>query len=315
LRTLSIDTDKKLNKDDKKAPKKILYLLKLNKYYYFLLLPGLVYYIIFRYGPLFGMLIAFKDYKLSLGVFGSQWSGLKWFTILFSNADFWTAFRNTLIISIYKMIFTFPVPIILALLLNEVKSMVYKKTIQTIVYLPYFISWVVISGIMFSLLSPSTGLLGLFGLKTSPLMQPESFRGLLVLSQVWKEAGWGTVIFLAAISMINPSLYEAAIVDGASRLKQIIYITLPCISSTIVILLILRTGSILSAGFDQIFVLYNPSVYNVSDILDTYVYRVGLTMGRYSLASAAGLFQSVVGCILLFTTNWISKKMGEEAIW
>jgi putative aldouronate transport system permease protein len=284
------------------------------KYYYALLLPGILYFIIFKYVPMGGVLIAFQDYKLTKGILGSPWAGLKWFNILFASPDFWTALKNTLLISFYKLVFSFPAPIALAIMLNEIVSSKFKRTIQTIIYFPHFISWVVLGGIMFSILSVTTGVLPLLGIKTSPLMDPESFRSVLVLSDIWKGVGWGTIIYLAAITGINPELYEAAKIDGANRYHLIRFITLPSIASTIVILLILRTGHILSAGFDQVFILYNPLVYNVADILDTYVYRVGLTSGRFPLATAAGLFQSVVGLVLLLITNSLAKRLGERGI-
>jgi putative aldouronate transport system permease protein len=289
--------------------------LRKHKYYLILLFPGIVYFLLLHYWPMFGVVIAFKDFRLMEGITGSSWAGFKWFRILFDAPDFWIALRNTLIISFYKLLFNFPAPIVLALLLNEVYHSVFKRFVQTIVYFPHFMSWVILSGILVSLLSSNSGLLDFLGLSTSPLMDPAKFRGLLVLSDLWKEVGWGTIIYLAAISGINPELYDAAKIDGANRLQLIRYVTLPSIMGTIVILLILRTGHILHVGFDQIFVLYNPLVYNVADVLDTYVYRVGITMGRYSFATAAGLFQSVVGLILLLITNYAAKRLGEDGIW
>ncbi|PYI55969.1 protein lplB [Paenibacillus flagellatus] len=286
-----------------------------HRYYYLLLLPGVVYFVIFRYVPMAGIVIAFQDFKIAGGVFSSPWAGLKWFRILFDAPDFWVALRNTIIISFYKLVFNFPAPIVLALLLNEVFHSTFKRVVQTILYFPHFVSWVVLSGILFSVFSTDTGLLGLLGMTTSPMMNPDTFRGFLVGSEMWKEVGWGTVIYLAAIAGVNPELYEAARIDGANRFQLVRHITLPCIASTIVVLLILRTGHILNVGFDQIYMLYNPLVYEVSDVLDTYVYRVGLTMGRYSFAAAAGLFQSVVGLTLLLFTNWLVRRMGERGLW
>ncbi|GGD78815.1 ABC transporter permease [Paenibacillus nasutitermitis] len=286
-----------------------------HKYYFVLLLPGLLYFALFHYWPMAGITIAFKDFRLLDGISGSPWVGLKWFRILFEAPDFWTALQNTIIISFYKLIINFPAPILLALLLNEVYNSTFKRIVQTIVYFPHFLSWVILGGILFSLFSSDSGLISFLGMKTSPLMDPGSFRSFLVLSEMWKEMGWGTIIYLAAISGINPELYEAARIDGASRLHLVRHITLPCIASTIVILLILRTGQILHVGFEQIFILYNPLVFEVSDVLDTYVYRLGLTMGRYSFATAAGLFQSFVGLLLLLVTNWVARRMGERGIW
>jgi putative aldouronate transport system permease protein len=288
---------------------------RMNKYYLLLLLPGIIYFLLLNYWPMLGITIAFKDYRLLDGISGSPWVGLKWFHILFSSPDFWTALRNTIIISFYKLIFNFPAPIVLALLLNEVYHSGFKRIVQTIVYFPHFLSWVILGGILFSLFSTEGGLLQLLGLSSPPMMQPGQFRGLLVLSEMWKEIGWGTIIYLAAIAGINPELYDAARIDGANRFQLVRYITLPSIAGTIAILLILRTGHILNVGFDQIFILYNPLVYNVADVLDTYVYRVGITMGRYPFATAAGLFQSVVGLLLLLVTNQVSKRVGGEGIW
>ncbi|MFD0959988.1 ABC transporter permease [Paenibacillus chungangensis] len=287
----------------------------INKYYYVLLIPGLLFFLVFNYLPMGGILLAFKEFNISSGLWGSPWAGLKWFNLLFEAPDFWKALRNTIIISFYKLIFNFPAPIILALLLNEVRNALFKRVIQTVVYFPHFLSWVILGGILFTLFSVQTGLLKFLGLSISPLMNPESFRGMLVLSDMWKEVGWGTIIYLAAISGINQELYEAARIDGANRFQLVRHITIPSIANTIIILLILRTGHILHVGFDQIFVLYSPLVYEVSDILDTYVYRTGLTMGRYSLATAAGLFQSIVGLMLIIVTNGLAKRMGERGIW
>lgn len=248
------------------------------------------------------------------GIWGSPWVGLKWFENLFTASDFMNVLGNTLIISLYKLVFCFPAPLLLALLFNELRNQTFKRTVQTIVYLPHFISWVVISGLLVTLLSPSSGLISMFGMETSPLIDPGTFRGLLVVSEIWKETGWETVIYLAAITSIGAEMYEAAKIDGAGRLQQILYITLPALKGTIAVLLILRTGKILSAGFDQVYNLYSPIVYDVADIIDTYVYRIGLSMGRFSLAAAAGLFQSVVGFILVLITNRVTKSLGEEGL-
>ncbi|MGG4049624.1 ABC transporter permease [Paenibacillus favisporus] len=286
-----------------------------HKHYLILLAPGIIYLLLFNYWPMFGITIAFKDFKLSEGIFGSDWAGLKWFRILFDSPDFWVALRNTLIISLYKLVFNFPAPIMLALLLNEVFHSGFKRIIQTIVYFPHFVSWVILGGILFSLFSTDSGLLEFLGISTSPLMDPGSFRSLLVASDVWKEVGWGTIIYLAAITGISPDLYDAGRMDGASRFRLIWHITLPSIAGTIVVLLILRTGHILNVGFDQIFVLYNPLVYSVADVLETYVYRVGISMGRFSFATAAGMFQSVIGLVMLLITNQISKRLTGHGIW
>ena len=285
-----------------------------HRHYYLLLLPGFIVFLIFYYGPLYGVILAFKDYKLSLGIMKSPWAGFKWFEILFNGIDFKIILRNSLLISFYKIIWGFPAPIMLALLLNELRNIKFKKTVQTIIYLPHFMNWAILGGILILLLSPTTGLQNLIGMDKSPLMNPKQFRALLVISSVWKNAGWETIIYLAAITSIDPQLYEAAVIDGASRFQQVLHITMPSILNTVVILLILRTGKIMNAGFEQVYMLYNPIVYEVSDIFDTYVYRVGLANGRYSLATAAGLFKSIVGLCAITFTNWLAKRMGGKGL-
>jgi len=262
-----------------------------------------------------GAIIAFKDFRMLDGIMGSPWAGLKWFRILFEAPDFWVALRNTVIISLYKLVVNFPAPVILALLLNEVFHSGFKRLVQTMVYFPHFVSWIIVGGILISLLASDSFLLKFLGITVSPLMDPGKFRGLLVISDLWKEVGWGTIIYLAAIAGINPELYDSAGIDGANRFQLVRHITLPSIAGTIVTLLILKTGHILNVGFDQIFILYNPMVYNVADVLDTYVYRVGISMGRFSFATAAGLFQSVIGLVLLLITNRVSNRVSGNGIW
>ena len=288
---------------------------RVHKYYYLLMLPGIIALLVFRYVPMAGIVIAFKNFRIADGIFGSEWVGLKWFEMLFSNAEFTNVLFNTIYISILKIVFSFPAPILLALMINEVGHLKYKKVVQTTVYLPHFISWVVVGGIMMTILSPSVGVLSLFGAAKNPLLEPANFRWLVVISDIWKEAGWGTVVYLAAITSISPDLYEAATVDGATRFQKIWNITLPAISGTIAIMLILRTGSILSAGFDQMYMLQTPATMDVGDVLDTFVYRYGLAQGRFSYAAAAGLFQSVVGLILVSISNFVTAKMGQDGIW
>ncbi|MDL2233651.1 ABC transporter permease subunit [Ruminococcaceae bacterium OttesenSCG-928-L11] len=287
----------------------------LHKYYYLLMIPGLATLLVFRYAPMAGIVVAFKDYRIVDGIFGSQWVGLRWFEMLFSNAQFTRVLFNTIYISLLKLLVGFPAPILLSIFINEISSVRYKKAIQTAVYLPHFISWVVIGGILVTILSPSVGILSLFHVTKNPLLDPSNFRWLVVLSDIWKEAGWGTVVYLAAITNVNTDLYEAATVDGANRFQRIIHITLPAISGTIAVMLILRTGSLLSAGFDQMYVLQTPATMDVGDVLDTFVYRYGLAQGRFSYAAAAGLFQSVVGLILVGLSNYITTKMGQDSVW
>jgi len=286
-----------------------------QKYYYLLMIPGLTILLLFRYAPMGGIIIAFKDFKIAEGIFGSSWAGMKWFEMLFSNAEFGRVLFNTILISVSKLIFGFPVPIILAVMINEVSNTKLKKSIQTVIYLPHFISWVVIGGILYTILSPTVGVLSLFKVKKNPLLEPSNFRILVVLSEIWKTSGWGTIVYLAAISGISPDLYESAIIDGANRFQKIRHITIPSIASTIAVMLILRTGSLMSAGFDQMYVLQSPATMDVGDVLDTFVYRYGLAQGRFSYATAAGLFQSVVGLILVLLSNFITNKMGQDGIW
>lgn len=310
--------ERKLNSVQLQNPKKKHVFSRefhINKYYYLMLIPGIIFFIIFKYTPMFGLIIAFKDYSFADGILGSPWAGLKWLNMLFSNEEFIKVIYNTISISLLKIVFGFPAPIILAILLNELRNIYFKRTIQTIIYVPYFISWVIIAGIMFTMLSPTVGIIGAFGFKSSPILDPNNFKMLAVISEIWKDSGWGTVVYLAAISGISSEVYEAAVVDGANRFQQMIHITLPSLMSTISVLLILKTGTILSAGFDQIFVLYSPPVYDVADIIDTFVYRNGLAMGRFSFATAAGLFQSFVGLIMVLLSNYFAKKVGEQGIW
>jgi putative aldouronate transport system permease protein len=291
-----------------------------NRYLLLLLLPGIVFYLLFRYKPMYGILIAFKDYRFRLGIMGSPWVGLDVFKELLGSKDFWLVFRNTVIISSYKLVFGFPAPIILALLLNEVRVLKFKRIVQTVSYLPYFVSWVVLSGIFFQVLSPSSGpvnyvLKALTGRTLYFLGDPALFRGTIVGLSMWKGVGWGAVIYLAALAGVNPELYEAAYIDGAGRWQRAVHITLPSILPVITILFILNVGSIVEDDFDQIFNLYRPVVYAVGDVLSTYTYRKGLNEMRYSLATAVGLFQNVLAFLLVAIANLLSKRVGEYGIW
>ena len=290
-----------------------------SKYLYILLALPVVYFLMFRYAPMFGLLIAFKDYNVFFGMWESPWVGFENFRNIFQSPDFWNVFRNTLLISLYKVVAGFPVPIILALLMNEMRSRLFQRTTQTLLYLPYFISWTVIGTIILVIFSPTTGFMSevsvwLTGSRLNLLASRDYFRGILVVTDIWKTAGWGTIIYLAALSTIDPQLYEAAIVDGANRWQQIWRITLPSIMSMIVLLLIMRIGWIMYAGFEQILVLQNPVVRDVSDIFDTYVYRVGLGRGEYSFTATAELFKSVSGLILILGADRFAKIMGEEGL-
>jgi putative aldouronate transport system permease protein len=285
-----------------------------------MILPTIAFFIIFRYVPMYGLVMAFKDFKVNLGIMGSPWMGLKNFETIFSMATFGRAMRNTLIISLLKLAAGFPMPIILALVLNEVRHLRFKKVVQTVSYLPYFLSWVVLAGVFIQLFSPSTGLvnyiLKMLGAEPIYFMGDNAwFRPMLVVTEVWKDMGWSSIIFLAAIASVEQSMYEAAICDGANRFQRMWHITLPNILPTITVLLILNIGHLLDAGFDQIFNMYNGAVYETSDILDTYVYRLGIGDMRYSLATAVGLFKNVIGFLLVIGTNIISKKITDSGIW
>lgn len=294
--------------------------IRKNKYLYLLLFPGVLWYFVYKYLPMYGVIIAFKEYNFSKGIWGSPWVGLKHFQFLFRNDDFLNIVKNTLLINIYELLFAFPVPIVLALLLNEMKSMLFKRTIQTVVYFPHFLSWVVFGGIIIQLLSPNEGLvnnlLRFFGVEPIFfLSKSEYFRPIVIVSSILKEAGWGAIIYLATLSSIDVDQYEAATIDGANRWDKLIHITLPGIRNTIVLMLILKVGYLLDVGFEQIYILYNPSVYDVGDVLSTYIYLIGLQGAQFSVTSAIGLFQSAIGFLLIWGTNRIAKKFSEVSLW
>ncbi|RJX39547.1 sugar ABC transporter permease [Paenibacillus pinisoli] len=287
---------------------------------YLMLIPGILFLLLFKYTPMYGIVIAFKDFNIYDGLAASPWVGMEHFEKLFLSEDFARVFKNTLIISIYKIFFLFPLPIILAVLMNEIKNMVFKRGIQTIVYLPHFLSWVIVSGLFLQLLSTNGGLInkmivGLGGESIAFFMNTEVFRSVLISSAGWKEVGWGMIIYLASIATIDPQLYEAAKIDGASRFRQIWHITLPGLVPIIILMFILRLGNILEAGTEQILVMYNSIVYEVADVIGTYVYRIGLGQQDYSFSTAVGLFDSVIGFILIITGNYLSRKFLKRGIW
>ena len=289
------------------------------KYLYLLLIPAILYFFIFHYVPMYGVIISFKDYSFKKGILGSDWVGLENFIYMFNLSDFYRVFWNSFCLSFLRLIFEFPVPIIIALLLNEIGSKRFKKITQTAIYLPHFISWAVIGGILVNFLSPTWGVVNdiIQRLGFEPIFflgDPKYFRTTVVISSIWKEAGWGTIIYLAAITGMDMEQYEAATLDGANHWQRLIYITLPNIKTTIILMLILRMGSIMSNGFEQIYTLQNTQNLSVSEVFETYTYRVGLLGGRFSFATTVGLFASVISMIFLLTTNFISKKMGEETI-
>ena len=292
-----------------------------DRQYYLLLIPGLLVTLIFKYFPMGGLVIAFQEFNIFKGILNSPWTGLDNFREVFKSHDFIRVFRNTVLISIYKLAVGFPIPILLSLMLNELKNKIFKRSVQTIIYLPHFISWVIIAGIMLEFFSPTTGaingvraLLGMEPWTENFLTKAKTFRGFLVATEVWKECGWNTIIYLAAISTVDQSLYEAARVDGAKKLRQIWHVTLPCISGVIVILLILSIGFMMDAGFDQIQALTNDLVRDVSDIFDTFTYRKGLQGGRYSYTTAVSLFKSVISLTLIFAADRFAKAIGEEGL-
>ncbi|PWW05238.1 carbohydrate ABC transporter membrane protein 1 (CUT1 family) [Paenibacillus cellulosilyticus] len=312
----------KVSLPDKKVLRKhaaLRYVWK-HRYMYLMLVPAVIYYIIYHYVPMYGAVIAFKDFSITKGIMGSPWAGFEHFQYLFGLDKFWRVFWNTVQISLLRLVFGFPLPLIVALLLNEVRRQLFKRSIQTIIYLPHFISWVILGGLMVNLLALDSGAVNsmLHGIGIGPIgfmSDPTYFRGTLIGSMIWKEFGWGTVIYMAALAAVNPQLYEAAMMDGANRWQRMLHITLPGIKSTIIILLILRLGSMMEAGFEQILILYNPAVYSVSDIIDTYVYRIGVTEGQFSIAAAVGLFKSVINFTLLIIANRLARMTGEQGIY
>lgn len=288
---------------------------------YFMLLPGLLYFIIFHYVPIYGVVLAFKNFKIMQGIMASPWVGFEHFQKVFADPNFYRVLNNTLIISLYKIVFAFPIPILFALLLSEITRERFKRLVQTISYLPHFMSWVILAGIfisIFSLNGPVNAIVKLFGGDPVLFMADDRyFRSILVLTDIYQGFGWGSIVYFAAIAGIDPQLQEAAIMDGANRFKRMIYITLPMLLPVISIMLILRMAHVLDAGFDQIFNMYNPKVYGVSDILDTFVYRKGLLETNYSYATAVGLFKSVVALVLIVLVNKAVHMMGgkDHTLW
>ena len=293
------------------------------RFYYYLAMPGLLYFLIFHYVPMGVALIAFKDispFDGLEGFFDAPWVGLKHFKRFTSSVYFYNVIENTIIISGLKILFGFPAPIIFALLLNEILRTNFKRVIQTISYLPHFISWVVTAGMITALLATSGGLLtesinSITGSSINFLGNKDYFVGILVTSHVWKTIGWSSIIYLAAMSSIDPALYESARMDGANRLQMAWYITIPSISLVIVIMFLLEIGNLLEAGFEQIVLLYSPSVYKVADIIDTFVYREGLLSLKYSFASAVGLFKAIIAFFLLYLANKLANKLGHTGLW
>nr|WP_225948515.1 sugar ABC transporter permease [Paenibacillus sp. OAS669] len=291
-----------------------------DRWLYLILFPGVVYFIIFKYVPMWGLVMAFQDYKPHLGFSGSPWVGLKHFERFFTEPQFWMLFRNTIVLAVYNLLFFFPLPIVLALMLNEVRKEAFKRLTQTLLYLPHFVSWVVAVGIFYILFTTEGGvvneMIARLGMEKIPFLLSEDwFRPMIISQSIWKEAGWGTIIFLAALSGVDLQLYEASRMDGAGRWRQLWHITLPAIRSTIVILFILRLGSFLDTGFEHIFLMLNSMNREVGEVFDTYVYLKGLTQAQYSYSAAVGMFKSLVGLVLVLGANWLAKRFGEEGVY
>jgi putative aldouronate transport system permease protein len=297
--------------------------LKYYRSHYILILPAFIATAVFGYWPMYGILLAFKNFKLSQGIIGSPWAsdfGFRWFILIFRDPKILNVIQNTVVISVTKILLATVVCVGLALLLNELRSARYRRVLQTMMYMPHFLSWIVMAGVIYSILTINGGLVNrilvdLFGIgPVQFLSKPQFFRPIVYISQIWKDAGFGTVIYIAAIAGVRQELYESAIIDGAGRFDRIRYITLPSIQGTILIVLVLSVSNVMSAGFDQIFNLYSPSVLQVGDILDTFVYRRGILGGEYSFATAIDLFKTLVSVILLLIVNRIARKLSDVSL-
>ncbi len=291
-----------------------------NRWLYILFAPVLIWYIVFAYWPMYGLVIAFKDYNIVKGMSASEWVGFKNYESFFRDPYFYRLLRNTIVLNVYGLVFGFPVPIVLALLFNEVRKAAFKRITQTITYLPYFISAVVVCGLVIQFLSPSTGvvnaILNKLGLESIYFMQdPAYFRTVYVTMSIWQSAGFSAIIYMAALAGISPELYEAARIDGAGRWKQLVYITFPALVPTAIMLVILNMGGMLQSDYEKIILLANPTVYETADVLNTYVYRKGLLETNFSYATAVGLFQGIVGFVLVVTANKISRRVSETSLW
>ncbi|OLC56517.1 MAG: sugar ABC transporter permease [Chloroflexi bacterium 13_1_40CM_4_68_4] len=291
--------------------------LRRNKHIYLMLLPVLLYYLVFHYGPMYGAVIAFEDFNPVKGVFGSKWVGLQNFQDFFSSVYFGRLMFNTLAISVLEIVFGFPAPIILALLINELRWNPFKRLVQSVTYLPHFISLVVVVGMLFDFFARDglTNQLLSLGDPIAFMQDPNWFRQLFVVSGIWQHVGWGSIVYLAAIATIDPTLYEAAKVDGANRFQQIWHITLPGILATIVILLVLRIGAVMSVGYEKIILMYNPLTYETADVISTYVFRRGVLQADFGFSAAVGLFNSVINLVLLYTANRVSRRLTQSSLW
>jgi putative aldouronate transport system permease protein len=317
-----IETNIPLSKEKSKFAQKMADTMSHFKKYkmlYIISIPGILYFLIFKYIPLLGSVIAFKDFNIFQGIWNSPWVGLKHFEALFVNPDAMRILKNTLLLSFYDIIM-FPAPLILALLLNELRMVVYKKLVQTVIYMPHFLSWVIISGIFIGILSPTTGIVNQFivwlGGEPIYFLGSEAFiRPILIIAHLWQSVGWGTIIYLAALTAISPELYEAAKVDGANRWKQTIHITVPAILPTFCVLFLLQIGNFLDFGFERVFVFLNPLNSGNGEVLDTYIYKAGLQQAQYSFTTAIGILKSVVGLCLLMIANFLSKRFTGNSLY
>lgn len=286
---------------------------------YLLMLPSIVIFLIFTYSPMYGVIIAFKDFKPAEGILGSSWVGIQNFQQYFNSYQFWVTIKNTVVISLYTILATFPLPIILALMCNQMRAKRFKRVFQVSTYLPHFISTVVMCGMILLFLSPSSGviakLLGLVGIQLPNLMgMPQAFSSIYVWTEVWQHTGWDSILYIATLSAVDPTLYEAATIDGASKWHRIRHIDLPALSSTAIIMFILRMGNVMSVGFEKVYLLQNTLNSGASEIISTYVYKMGMISNQYSLSSAIGLFNNVINLVLLLLVNWISKKMSDTSL-
>lgn len=293
---------------------------KQHKWLYFMMIPGALYFIIFKYIPMGGIAIAFQQYSPFTGILGSKWVGLTHFRAFFTGNDFFMLLKNTLGISILSLIFYFPAPILLALLLNEIKFQGYKRVMQTFIYIPHFISWVIVASLTYNIFNINDGIINqmiqsITGHTINFLGLPEYFKPLIIGQSIWKETGYGTIIFLAALSGVDMELYEAARVDGANRFRLLWHITLPAIKGVIIIMLILRVGALLNTGYEQIYLMMNSLNTSAAQVFDTYIYEKGITNAQYSFSTAAGVFKSIVGMIMVLGANWTAKKAGESGIY
>lgn len=303
-----------------KKQSEFLHRLDASKYLLLLLLPALIYFFIFAYVPMYGVIAAFKNYKLFLGLNASEWVGFKYFELFFSSSDMLVILKNTILLGVYTLLWSFPFSLIFALVLNEVKHLRYKKLVQTVSYMPYFISTVVIVGLVQLFLSPTYGIVNhiieSFGYEKVVFLQNASyFRTIFIASDIWQKMGWDAIIYIAALANIDPNLYEAAMIDGANRFERLIHITLPCISATIITLLLLKMGSVVNVSFEKVFLLQNEAIYSTSDVIQTYVWRQGLQAGNFSYGTAVGLFNSVVNTIFLIGSNFLARRYSETSLW